>query len=264
MEEDYREVNKRSWNNKVEYHIKSDFYDQASFLAGKNSLNSIELGLLGDVRGKKILHLQCHFGQDSISLARMGAEVIGVDISDVAIKEAKKITKQLDVNATFICCDIYDLPKILDEKFDIVFTSYGVIGWLPDLNKWASLISLFLKAGGKLLLVEFHPFVWMYDDNFERIDYSYFNSGEIEEEESGTYADLDAPIKDKFICWNHSLSEVMMGLINNRLEIKKFEEYDYSPYNCFLGCEKISDRKYQIKKLGNKIALVYALYAEKS
>lgn len=168
-EVNYVEINRQSWNNMTEIHLKSDFYDLDGFLKGNSSLNDIELNLLGDIKGKTILHLQCHFGQDSVSLSRLGAEVTGVDLSDVAIKNAKKIAKDTHSKATFICCDVYDLPNHLDEQFDFVFTSYGTIGWLPDLNKWAKIISKFLKPNGKFVFVEFHPVVWMFDDNFEEV-----------------------------------------------------------------------------------------------
>ena len=125
--EDYIKINKQTWNNKTEVHIASDFYDNKSFLEGKSTLNSIELDLLGDLKDKKILHLQCHFGQDSLSLARMGAKVTGVDLSDKAIEKATEFNQLLHLDVKFICCDIYDLPTYLNEKFDIVFTSYGII-----------------------------------------------------------------------------------------------------------------------------------------
>ena len=101
-----------------------------------------------------------------MSLSRMGADVIGVDLSDKGIDAAKQLNTKLGLNAKFIHSDVYDLPNNLNEKFDIVFTSYGVVGWLPDINKWAETIAHFLKPGGKLIFVEFHPFVWMYDDDF--------------------------------------------------------------------------------------------------
>ena len=151
-----------------------EFYDLDNFVKGKTSLNSIELDLLGDVKGKTILHLQCHFGQDTISLSRLGAEVTGIDLSDKAIQSAQQIAKDTHSNANFICCDIYDLPNHLDKQFDIVFTSYGTIGWLPDLDKWANIVSHYLKPNGQFVFVEFHPVVWMFDDNFEKIGYNDF------------------------------------------------------------------------------------------
>lgn len=264
MNDDYLKINKESWNRNVEYHLKSDFYAQEAFMNGENSLNSIELDILGDINGKKILHLQCHFGQDSISLARMGAIVTAMDLSDEAIKVARSINDDLGLDVNFICCDVYDLKNHLEEKFDIIFTSYGVIGWLPDINKWSALVHHFLVPKGKLLLVEFHPAVWMYDDAFEKVEYSYFNEGLIEEDFEGTYADKSAPIKNKYISWNHDLSEVMMGIINNGMEIKLFNEYNYSPYNCFLAMEKLDKKKYQIKKFADKFPLIYAMLAEKN
>jgi 2-polyprenyl-3-methyl-5-hydroxy-6-metoxy-1,4-benzoquinol methylase len=141
----YLDINRQSWNNKVGYHLQSKMYDLEGFKAGNTSLMDIELGLLGDIKGKKVLHLQCHFGQDSISMSRMGATVTGIDLSDVGIDEARKLAAQTQQNAQFICCNIYDLPQHLEEQFDIVFTSYGVIGWLPDLQKWAQIIHHFLK-----------------------------------------------------------------------------------------------------------------------
>src|SRR5690606_24012242 len=176
MEENYLDHNRNAWNKRSELHINSEFYDVEGFLKGKSSLNSIELELLGEVKGKSVLHLQCHFGQDSLSISRLGAEVTGVDLSDKAIEMAKELAKKDQSTAQFICCNLYDLSSHLDEKFDVVFTSYGTIGWLSDLNKWADLIRHFLKPNGKFVFVEFHPFIWMYDDNLEKIQYNYFKN----------------------------------------------------------------------------------------
>jgi 2-polyprenyl-3-methyl-5-hydroxy-6-metoxy-1,4-benzoquinol methylase len=262
-ENNYIEINRQSWNNRTDTHLKSEFYDLENFIKGKNSLNEIELKLLGNITGKKILHLQCHFGQDTISLNRLGANVTGVDFSDKAIESAKRIAKKINSNAKFICCDIYDLPNHLEEKFDIVFTSYGAIGWLPNLDKWANIISKFLKPTGQFVFVEFHPVVWMFDCNFEKIDYRYFNSGAIIETESGTYADPKADITQSYVMWNHSISEVLNSLIKNELEIKSLDEFDYSPYDCFNKTIEFEPKKFQIKHLGNKIPMVYSIYAIK-
>lgn len=259
----YIEINRQSWNKKTGIHLKSDFYDLDGFLEGKSSLNTIELNLLGDIRGKSILHLQCHFGQDTISLSRLGAKVTGVDFSDTAIENAGKIAAETNSDTSFICCDIYDLPQHLEEQFDIVFTSYGTIGWLPDLGKWATIITRFLKPGGKFVFVEFHPVVWMFDDHFEKIGYNYFNTGAIIETGNGTYADRQADLSQEYVMWNHSLSEVLNHLIKNGLEIQTFDEFDYSPYNCFNRTVEIAPGKYRIGHLDNKIPMVYAVSATK-
>jgi len=260
-EQNYIDINRESWNNRTEIHVKSAFYDLDGFLKGNSSLNDIELSLLGDIKGKSVLHLQCHFGQDTISLSRLGAKVTGVDLSDIAIEKAKQIAKDTESNATFICCDIYDLPNHLNEKFDIVFTSYGTIGWIPDLDKWAKIASDFLRPNGQFVFVEFHPVVWMFDDDFEALAYRYFNSGAIVETEVGTYADKNADLKQSYVMWNHSISEVINNLIKHGLEIKSFDEFDYSPYNCFNKTIEFAPKKFRIKHLADKIPMVYAINA---
>ena len=260
---DYIKINKQTWNNKTAVHIDSDFYDNDNFIKGKSTLNSIELDLLGDVNGKKILHLQCHFGQDSLSLARLGAKVTGVDLSDRAIDKAQELNIQLQLDAQFICCDIYDLPNHLNDTFDIVFTSYGTIGWLPDLNKWSAVVSQFLKPDGKFVMAEFHPVVWMFDTNFKEVFYSYFNVKPIIENETGTYADQYSEIESQTITWNHPTSEVLNALINAGLEINAFNEFDYSPYNCFNETEEFETGKFRIKHLGNKIPMIFSILATK-
>jgi len=262
-EKNYIEINKKSWNKKTVYHLKSDFYDVDGFLNGNSSLNEIELALLEDVEGKSILHLQCHFGQDTISLGRLGAKTTGIDLSDKAIESARELSKKAGIETSFICCDIYDLPNHLDGKFDIVYTSYGTIGWLPDLNKWAEIISKYLKPNGKFVFVEFHPVVWMFDDNFKKIEYNYLNSGAIIETESGTYADKNADINQEYVMWNHGMSEVVNSLIKNGLIINSLNEYDYSPYDCFSKTIEFKPKKYRIKHLGNKIPMVYSIVARK-
>jgi len=262
-EQNYIEINRKSWNNKTEAHLNSEFYNLANFLKGNTSLNSIELDLLGDIEGKTILHLQCHFGQDTIALSRLGAKVTGIDLSDKAIESAKKIAIDTKSDAKFICCNLYNLPKYLDEQFDIVFTSYGTIGWLPDLNKWANIVSKFLKPNGQFVFVEFHPVVWMFNDDFEEIKYNYFNSGAIVETENGTYADKDAQISQECITWNHSISEVLNSLIKSGLEINSLDEFDYSPYNCFSKTIEIEPKKYRIEHLENKIPMIYSISAKK-
>ena len=259
----YIEINKQSWNKRTASHITSDFYDVDGFLKGKTSLNSIELNELGDVKGKSVLHLQCHFGQDTISFGRMGANVTGVDLSDKAIESANDLAEKANIEATFICCDIYDLPNHLNEKFDIVYTSYGTIGWLPDIEKWAEIVSTFLKPNGTFIFAEFHPVVWMFDDNFNEVKYKYSNSDAIIEMESGTYADKTADIHQECITWNHGIGEVMSSLLKNNIEIKSFKEYDYSPYDCFSGTIEFETGKYRIEKLGDKIPMVYSIVGKK-
>ena len=263
MDLNYLDINKKLWNKKTEIHYDSEFYDIDSFIKGKDSLNPIEIELLRDIKGKKILHLQCHFGQDTISLSRYGALATGVDFSENAIKKAKELNEQLGTNAKFIQSDIYKLPEILDEKFDIVFTSYGVIGWLPDMEKWAKIIAHFLKPKGKFIMVEFHPIVWMFSYDFKKVEFNYMDSNPIIEELEGTYTDRKAEIKEKSVSWNHGLSTVINSLIKAGLKITDFKEYNYSPYDCFENTVKIDDQKFKIIGLEDKIPMIYSVKAEK-
>jgi SAM-dependent methyltransferase len=260
---DYIKINRDSWNRKTDIHLNSEFYDNENFIQGQSSLNTIELDLLGDIKGKTILHLQCHFGQDTISLSRLGAITTGVDLSDKAIERAEELALKCESSSKFICCGIYDLPNYLDEKFDLVFTSYGTIGWLPDMNKWAAVINNFLKPNGKLVFVEFHPVVWMFDDDFTKVKYNYFNTGPIVESIEGTYAEKDADLTQEYVMWNHSIGEVLTSLLQNGLEVNSFREYDYSPYDCFNKTIKTEARKFRIEHLSNNIPMVYAIVASK-
>lgn len=261
--ENYLQENKELWNKRVSIHFDSSFYNMEEFLAGKNSLNEIELDLLGDIKDKSILHLQCHFGQDSLSMARMGAFVTGVDFSEAAIEKAREINDKLGTHAEFICCDVYSLKQHLDKKFDIVFTSYGTIGWLPDMNQWADIVSYFIKPGGKFVFAEFHPVVWMFDDNIRDITYSYFNDEPIITESEGTYTDRSADIKAKEYGWNHSIDEVLTALLRKDLTLLNFKEYNYSPYNCFKNMVEFTPGKFCFEHLGNKIPMVYSMVMEK-
>ena len=260
---DYIRKNKDTWNKRTTVHIDSEFYDVPDFLAGRSSLDETELNLLGDVKGKTILHLQCHFGMDSLSLARMGAQVTGVDLSDKSIEKAQELNTTLGLDARFLCSDVYELPQQLEEQFDIIYTSYGVIGWLPDLQRWGKIIDTFLKPGGKLVLVEFHPVVWMFDYDFTRIQYSYFNTEAIVEQTTGTYTDRNAAINYQEVSWNHSLDEVFAGLLQNGLKLTGFREYAFSHYNCFAHMQQTGPRKYIIEPLGDKMPLMYSVTAEK-
>ena len=263
-ESNYLEVNRALWNERTKHHISSAFYDMDGFLSGDSSLKEIELALLGDLAGKSVLHLQCHFGQDSLSLARMGAQVTGVDLSDEAIATAQKLAADTGLHAEFICSDVYDLPSHLEKQFDVVFTSYGTIGWLPDLTKWAAIVGRYLKPGGQFIFAEFHPAVWMFDNDFTYVQYSYFNKEAIVEIEEGTYTDKSAPIKMESVGWNHSIDEVLQNLIDAGLNIRRFTEYDYSPYNCLSKMVEVTSGKWQIQGMEGKLPLVYALKAVKS
>lgn len=215
--------NLQSWENRTPIHLESRFYDNEKFKSTKNSLNDIERSILKDVSNKSMLHLQCHFGQDTLSWANLGAKATGVDFSPSAIKAAKDLSDEINVPCRFLESNVLELD--LDEDFDIVFSSYGAIGWLPDLNKWGEVVAKHLKKGGTFLLVEIHPFVSL----FEGHDY-FFDKDMNIEKEKGSYTDGGENIKSEFYWWNHSLTEIFVALESNGLKLQSFEEYNYTPY----------------------------------
>lgn len=225
-------ANQLNWNERVPIHIASKSYRLDSFKAGRCSLKSIELEELGDVSGKSLLHLQCHFGMDTLSWARRGAKVTGVDFSEKAIEQARILADELNINAEFVLSDIYDLQKNLDRQFDIVFTSYGVLCWLSDLDAWAKIISHFLKPDGIFYIVDGHPLANMFDEESKDqliIKRSYFNNGPIKYNCPFTYTDGDAYLtNDLSYEWSHSIGEIVNSLINSGLEIKFINEFPFS------------------------------------
>ncbi|MDX2305059.1 MAG: class I SAM-dependent methyltransferase [Microscillaceae bacterium] len=258
------EDNQKLWDDKVDYHIRSAFYDFDNFLKTKNSLKFIELNALGDVKDKSLLHLQCHFGLDSLSWAYRGAKVTGVDFSVKAIQEAQRLSRELEIPATFVQSNIYDLKSTLSRKFDLVISSYGTICWLPDLELWAEIIAYFLKNKGIFFLVDTHPYFYSLDFEKQQIAYPYFNPGEpITQVIEGTYAAPDAPIKNTAHEWSHSLSEVFMALRKQGLEVVDFQEYPFEVYGWFSGAVKDSDDRWYLKGLEHLIPLLFSIKARK-
>ncbi|MDH7445023.1 class I SAM-dependent methyltransferase [Aquimarina sp. 2201CG14-23] len=236
----YFDTNAATWNEKVQIHASSKFYDLETFKKGITSLKQYELEALGDVSGKSLLHLQCHFGQDTLSWSRMGARCTGVDLSEKGIELAKELNAELKLNAEFVCCNVLDTSDHVKDQFDIVFTSYGVIGWLPDLKPWARMIAERLKPGGTFYMIEFHPIAWMFDylEDKPILKYGYHQKEVIYEEYQGTYANTNANMISKEYGWNHGLGEVISSLSEAGLTIEYLKEYDASPYDIFPGLIK--------------------------
>lgn len=179
----------------------------------------------------------------------MGALVTGVDISEAAIMLSRKLNKQLNLSAKFICCNVLDTSTHVTEKFDIVVTSYGVIGWLPDLKPWARMIAQRLRKGGIFYMVEFHPIVWMFDYTGKSpvMKYGYHQDEVIYEEYEGTYAQPDAVMMSKEYGWNHGLGEVVTSLIDAGLKVTFLREHDASPYNVLPDLIKNENGLYESK-----------------
>lgn len=252
------ETNKNSWNQRVETHFSSKFYDVPGFLAGGSSLNEIELNGLKHVDQKTLLHLQCHFGLDSLSWARLGAQVTGVDISDTAIDKAKTLQQQTKLSAEFICADVYSYGNQSKQLFDIVYTSYGAICWLPDIEQWAQIIANCLKPAGQFYMAEFHPLVDLL------AGYSYFHQDEPDVEFEDTYTENCDGTKHEFAVWTHTMSDVINALIKAGLSITQVKEFDYSPYNCFAGMQEKQPGKFYLEHKSHHAPMVYSINATKT
>lgn len=261
--EKYFNVNKATWNEKVKVHSKSNMYDLETFKKGRTSLMPYELKALCDVKGKSLLHLQCHFGQDTLSWSRLGAKCVGVDLSDEGIDLARKLNDELDLDAEFVCCNVLETSDFVKETFDIVFTSYGVIGWLPDLRPWGKMIAEKLKSGGRFYMVEFHPIVWMFDylEKVPSLKYGYMQAEVIYEEYEGTYADESSGMISKEYGWNHGLGEIVSVLTESGLHIEYLKEHYESPYNVLPNLTATNNGMY--KREDELYPLIFELKAMK-
>jgi ubiquinone/menaquinone biosynthesis C-methylase UbiE len=261
---DFTKINKKWWNGATNIHVDSELYNLPSFKKGKTSLQTIELKELGDVKGKTLLHLMCHFGMDTLSWAREGAVVTGVDLSDESIALAQRLSKENNIPGKFICSDIYDLPKVLDQKFDIVFMSYGVLLWLSDIKKWAKLVSHFLKKNGVFYIVELHPFTSILTHDF-KIDDDYFDKGPYRDDSPGTYTDWEADLQGTTYQWKYTMSDILNALIDAGLQIEFMHEFPFTMYDQFPGfMKKNAKGQYVLKDSSFKIPLLFSLKATKS
>lgn len=261
------ERNKGLWNELTPIHASSKFYRLKEFKAGENKLRSIEREEVGNVTGKTLLHLQCHFGMDTLSWARLGARVTGVDYSDEAIKLARSLSEELAIEAEFICSNIYEVRKVLDQKFDIVFMSYGVLCWLPDLKKLAEIIDSYLNPGGFFYIVEGHPFLNVFDDSQDMTELkavrSYFHNPEPTKwEPEGDYAEPNAVVENNpSYEWTHSMGDIINAVISTGLRIEFLHEFPKICWAPYPFTEQDKDGWFRIK--GDNIPLLFSLKATK-
>lgn len=261
--EKHTTANKKWWNSATKVHKSSSLYDLKSFKKGKTSLQSTELEELGNVKGKTMLHLMCHFGMDTLSWAREGAIVTGVDLSDESIRLAQQLSAETNIPGTFICSDIYDLPKKLDKQYDIVFLSYGVLLWLSDIKKFTDVVHHFLKKGGTFYIVELHPFTNLLTYDF-KLSYDYFDQGPYEDDSSGTYTDWENKMPGVTYEWSYTVSDVINTLIEKDFSIEFFHEFPYTMYNQFPGFMKKNQKgQYVLKSSSVKVPLLFSIKAQK-
>ncbi|MGH9304086.1 MAG: class I SAM-dependent methyltransferase [Acidimicrobiales bacterium] len=261
---DYLELNRASWDERVPIHVASDMYDRDEFLAGADHLHAFESDELGDLSGRRLVHLQCHFAMDTLSLARRGATVTGLDFSPAAIAVARQLSELLGMKARFVEAGVYEAVEALGETYDVVYTGKGAINWLPDLRTWAKVIASLLEPGGFLYLSEYHPLVGMMGDDSYEPQYPYFNSGAIFDDAQGTYADPEAIIEHtSTVEWSHPLSEVLTAVIEAGLSVELFNEHQDCTFPRFSFMERHGPRDYRLPAGAIGLPFMYSLRAVK-
>ncbi len=266
---------RRSWNHATRNH-NAHKGDQARWLReGGDTLFDEELALLGDVAGRRVVHLQCNAGQDSLCLARRGAIVTGIDLSDEGIAFARALSDECGIAARFVGAELLGWLASTNERFDVAFTSYGTTGWLPDLDAWARGVARILEPGGVLVYVEFHPLRWSFDDELRLTKDDYFWKGPFREPvgdyvlESGTGLGVVAPGASvpnviPATSWQHGLGEIVTAVAQAGLVVERLDEHPHSngsrPYACTVLGE---DRRYRFPAGMPRFPLMFGLRARK-
>ncbi len=251
-DKDWRAINRANWDERVAVHLKAPAYDLAPLRAGQGRLNVIEEAELGCVRGLRVLHLQCHFGADTLCLAQRGATVVGLDFSPAAIDTANALAAELGLTdrARFVCADLYDAPSAIAEpgSFDLVYVTWGTTCWLPDIRRWAGIVAGFLKPGGRLYYADGHPAALVLDDLARQPDgmpgffLSYFERGALTFDDPSDYADPAARLTNATnVSWLHPLSDIVSGLIEAGLSLDWMHEHPHVPWRMFRILEQRED-----------------------
>ena len=231
--DEFKVANLLNWDDRVPIHVASDEYGFREFVDDPSHLSGVvrfDAKTLHDVAGKRLLHLQCHFGKDTLSWARLGAEVTGVDFSERAIDQARRLSRESGTPGRFVVSEIYDSPAVLEERFDVVYTGVGAINWLPDIAGWARVVAGFLEPGGMFFMREGHPVLWSIDwredDRDLMLRFPYFEVNEpIVSDEATTYAGEGTLEHTRQYEWNHGLGEIVTALLDAGLDLRALREH---------------------------------------
>ena len=266
----YEAANRRHWNEVTLVHVAAEeFYGLEAFKRGETPLCRDEIEEVGPVEGKSLLHLQCHFGMDTLAWARLGARVTGVDISDASIERARKLAEELAIHdARFIRCNVYDLPEHLDEQFDVIYTGRGALVWLKDLNEWAKIVARYMKPGGILYLMDSHPALdlfWNPVDGKLVLDGSYFHKEEPDRSPPGEkdYANANYVEETEDFGWRWPIQDILMALIDAGLELESFREYDRFFCQVFPGMVREEEFWWTLPGYEGKVPMTFSLCARK-
>ena len=263
-------TNLANWSDRARVHRTdtTGMYDIEGFLRGEDTLCGIEADEIGDVVGRSIVHLQCHFGLDTLSLARRGASVTGLDFSPVAIAEARRLAGVTGLIADFVEGNVYDAPSLIEGRFDMVYVTWGAINWLPDIKGWAEVITHILKPGGVLYLAEGHPFASVFEQDGERIvpayDWRTPRQAPLEFDEEQSYAGTENLEDTKSYEWIHPVGDVLNALIGAGLRITAFNEHEELPWKLFPMMVPAGRQLFRMPDGMARFPLSFSLKAEKS
>ena len=264
------EANRKLWDEWTRIDVESALYDVEGFRGGKRTLNPLEIAEVGPVARRSMLHLQCHFGLDTLSWADLGAEVTGVDFSGESIRLARQLSHETGLAARFIEADIADLPSVHDERYDIVFASYGVIYWHQDIRRWARVAAHFLKPGGTFYLVEVHPMAYVFDDSpcttELRVRSPYFHAAEpqVYSTRGTSFSDPDAVVESELeYGWCHTVGDLVSALVEAGLRIEFLHEHPFTTYRQLPFLEHSADGYWRVPGLERSVPLLYSVRASK-
>jgi SAM-dependent methyltransferase len=267
------EVNRRNWDERVAIHAASPDYGLDRFREDPEFISDVvrfDLPRLGDIAGLRGVHLQCHIGTDTVSLARLGATMTGVDFSAPALDVARALARDTEQDLEFVCAEVYSAVEVLGPaRFDLVFTGIGALCWLPDVDRWAKVVSELLVPGGRLFIREGHPVLWSLDyDDPDRlvIEYPYFQTAEpLVETVEQTYAASDQLLSNSTThSWNHGLGEIVTALLEHGLRLTQLIEHDSVPWDALPGQTVGVDGEYRLQERPQRLPMSYTLQAVKA
>jgi SAM-dependent methyltransferase len=272
--EDYQTINKVNWDERAPAHAASPDYNVENFVRDPEFLSKVvtfDLPLLSDIAGARGAHLQCHIGTDTISLARLGASMTGLDFSPAAIAQARELAARTGADATFVEADAYDAADVLGRAaFDLVFTGIGALCWLPNVRRWAGVVAELLRPGGRLFIREGHPMLWALDDTRKdgllAVEFAYFEREEpLVWDEGGTYVQTDVAFEHNVsYSWNHGLGEIVTALLEVGMELTGLTEHDSVPWEALPGkMEQVDGGEWRLADRPWRLPHSYTLQAVK-
>jgi SAM-dependent methyltransferase len=272
---DYRDVNRANWDERAQVHAASAEYDVEAFVADKAHLSEVvrfDRALLGDIAGVRGIHLQCHIGTDTLSLARLGATMTGLDFSPKSLDQARRLAAQAGPAVDYVESDVYGaVDAVGGATFDLVYTGIGALCWLPDIRRWAQTVAALLRPGGRLFIREGHPVLWTLDydrtDHLLTLDFPYFEQHEPQVwNDEGTYIETDHVFTHTTTHeWNHGLGEIFTALTAAGMSVTGFTEHTSVPWEALRGqMTKLGNGEWQLTDRPSRLPHSYTLQATRT